>query len=520
MSLLAVRSRLGVWVRSETAYKVASIVAAVGAGLVFGAIVVYSGQLPSEWTSIVILATMAPTFALIIGNMHKLLLIIMVLDIPLGLDISLADRAGHRGGPGGFLVSLMTIALVVGYARWPLKRPAKTMFHDQKDIAIPALAFLFITLVSAFQAVDVWFTVTQLFLTLQFVLMFFYLINHVDSWNDVRLIVTTLTICLLLESILMIGQFYGGLRLSLGSIDTYAAGSEVASATPRVGGTLGGPNPAATFLSTSLAITFAAFLTDNRLVNKWLAFAAVLLGIGALVMTQSRAGWLVTALTLPAIAAQALRKRISRKLILLLLGVTLILGLGFAGLVLERFTADDRNSAESRLWYSELALNFIREHVFTGIGANNQRFVVDDDAYAPPEMVGRERTTIHNTYLAIWVELGLFGLAAFAWLLMAGGRRVLSALRRTADRYASVVISGLLGALTVNALHMAVASFTHRRMQFLWLILALISVVGRLASQTQELEEPVSRTDPGGILRSALSLDTPGLDSSGQCGGG
>jgi O-antigen ligase len=185
----------------------------------------------------------------------------------------------------------------------------------------------------------------------------------------------------------------------------------------------------------------------------------------------------------------------------------------------ERFTADDRHSAESRIWYSKLALNAIREHMFTGIGANNQHFAVADDAYAPPEMIGQERTAIHNTYLATWVELGLLGLVAFIWLLMAGGRRALSASRRTLDRYASVVITGFFGALTVFALHMAVGTFTDRRPEFLWLILALIAVTGRLASQAQELEEPVTRPEPGGIVKSALSLDTPGLDSSQQCGG-
>jgi O-antigen ligase len=491
--LIVVKSLTGSWLQPEFFRQVLQIVAAVGAGLVLGAVVVYGQRLPSEWSVVLIVVTIAPTVALFVRDMDKLLLITMIIDIPLGLDIALANRPGHRGGPAGFLISLMTIALVIGYARWLLRGPASTKLYIDKGITIPALTFLFATPVSAFQATDVWFTITTLFLTLQFVLMYFYLINHLNSWADVRLVVTTLAACLLLESILMLLQFYGSLKLSALDTRAFAVGSGITGATDRVGGTFGGPNVAATFLGASLAITFAALLSDNRIVNKRLAFVAIVLGIMALVMTQSRGGWIATAVALLIIAVQSLRRCVDRRIILRLLGVALVMGIGFSKYIVERFTTDDHYSAESRLWHSELALNVIEEHMFTGIGANNQRFVVDDDTYKPLEMMGWDTssTTIHNTYLATWVELGLPGLMIFIWLLMAGGTHALTAAQRTKDRYASVVITGFLGALIVVALHMTVAAFTGRRLQFMWVILALIAVTVRLSRQTQDLENLV-----------------------------
>ncbi|MFW6116113.1 MAG: O-antigen ligase family protein [bacterium] len=500
--------------RPGTGRRAIELITALGAGTLLGAVPPLSRQLPTEWARIVILVSITPTVALLVKDMDKLLLITLVTDIPLGLDIALANKPGHTGGPGGFFISLMTIALAVGYARWSLKKQPDTRLFAHRRIAVAALVFLCATLLSALQATQVWFTITQLFLTLQFVLMYFYLINHVRSWADVRLLVTTLAACLLLESVLIILQFYGGLGLSARGIEGPTSGRSVAGASSRVAGTFAGPNVAATFLAASLAITLAAFLVDNRLVNKRLAFAATFLGAVALVITRSRGAWLAAAVALSIITVKALRSGVGRKTVPVLLGVTLILGIGLSGLVVERLTRDDRNSAQSRLWYSELAFNVIQEHMLMGVGANNQRFVLDDEAYVPSEMLGQERTAIHNTYLAMWVELGLPGFVTFVWLLVAGASLALSISRRTRDRYVSVIISGFLGALTVNALHMTVASFTGRRMQFLWFVLALIGVTARLASGSQELEGRVHQLIPAGAASPASVLDGLTLHSS------
>jgi O-antigen ligase len=479
--------------------------AAVGAGVAAGAALVFSRLLPLEWAGVVLLALLFPVFALVVGNIEKLLLIVLVLDIPLGLDIALANRAGHRGGPGGFLISLMTLALTVGLLRHPQRRPTRAVDHACRSISVPALVFLFATLVSAFVAKEVWFTLVQLFLSAQFVLMYYYLTNRVQGWVDIRVIVTSIAVCLLLESIVMLLQLYAGFRLSMGSIQTHSVGSSIRSLGSRVGGTLSGPNVAATFLVSSLAITCAASLAGSRFVSRRLAFPALLLGTVALVVTQSRAAWIAAAVVLPGIAAYALHKRIGGRMLLALVVAVLALASVFTGLVVERFVTDDRGSAESRIWYSELALNIIREHVFTGIGANNQQFALDDDAYAPQALVGQERTSIHNAYLTIWVELGPLGFLAFVWLLLAGGRLAFAAARSATAPEVAIVISGFLGALVANAMHMAVATFDNRRPQFLWLILALIAVLARLSSQKQEAggagdSATQVRTDRGALV--------------------
>lgn len=451
-------------------------------GSILGLTLLVAILFPSQWTGLIFLAIVVLTIVLLVNDLKKLLLIVFVIDIPLGFDIALANRPGHQGGPAGFLISLMTIALGVGYARWLITKPTGTKMRIRDDIAIPAIIFLFITLVSVFQATEVWFTFTQFFLTLQFVLMYFYLINHVHTWTDVRLIVSTLAISVLLESMLMLLQYYGNLQFSIISIN-------INRVTTRATGTFPGPNLAASFLAPAITIILAAYLTDNRLINKRLALLAMIVGLIALILTRSRTGWLGLVVASLIVIWQALRNRIRTKTILSLFGVALLIGVGFSSLILNRIARDDNNSALSRLWTSQLALNVIQEHMLTGIGANNQQFVYDNTDYVPVELMGKERDEIHNAYLATWVELGVFGLLTFVWMLMATGWHAFSILFTTTNRYASITAAGFLGALIYFILHMAVGTFTGRRPEFLWLVLALITVTSMLANQTSDIEQ-------------------------------
>ena len=185
---------------------------------------------------------------------------------------------------------------------------------------------------------------------------------------------------------------------------------------------------------------------------------------------------------------QARKNRISTNAILSFIAVVLIIGVVFSSLIVDRITSDDNQSAESRLWIDQLAINVIQNNMFAGVGANNQQVIYENNDDIPYELKGREKNEIHNTYLATWVELGVFGFLAFVWMLMAAGWQAFSTLRVSRNRYSSIAIAGFLGALAYFMLHMLVGTFTGRRPQFLWLIFALIDVTSMLANQTPDVE--------------------------------
>jgi putative inorganic carbon (HCO3(-)) transporter len=475
------------------------IVAPVGLGLILGSVVVLSTVAPSDWAGLMLLATLVPTIALLMGDMKKLLLTILIVDVVLGLDISLGNRPEHLGGPGGLVISLMSIALVIAYFRWFKgdSMRGRSAGHIPLAIAVPAVVYVFASLVSTWQATEVWLSIAELFLQLQFLLMFFFVAFIVKTWADVRFVVTILAVCLLLEGVLMLFQYYGGLDFSGFGVTTQAIGSEVASAPSRVGGTFSGPNIAATFLAASLAITIAAYMTDGQLVNKRLAAAAFFVGLAALAITQSRSGWIAFGVALLILLQRVAGRRIGAKSALPLLAILVILAIAFSTVVVERFTTEDQSSSLSRVWHSEMALNIIKDHTFLGVGANNQRFAIDSGEYSPPELVGKESevTAIHNTYLAIWAETGLFGFLAFVWLVLAAMASALVASVRTRDKYAAIAMTGFLAAVAVYAVHLSTGTFTGRRMQFLWFLIGLIAATFEIIKETAGMEGPLQQFD-------------------------
>jgi putative inorganic carbon (HCO3(-)) transporter len=482
--------------------RVRAVILSIGLGMILGLTLLFARALPARWTGLVILATLAPTVIILVNDMSKLLLIALVVDIPLGLDIALADQAGHKGGASGFVVSLMLPALIVGYALWLTKKqggePITVYLH--KDITAPALVYLFAQLVSAFQASSVRLSIAQVFLEAQFFLMYFYLINHVKNWARARVVFTTLVACLIVESVLMLLQYTTGFELAAFGIESQASGSSIASAAARVAGTLGSSNAAATFLAASVAITFALYLTDGWLTDKRLALVGLLLGIAALMATQSRSGWLAFALTMLILTTRALRKRIGTRAILLLGAVALLVGIGFSQQIQERLTTDDEGSAQTRVYHTEWAFNILEDHMFTGVGVNNMWLLALQREYLPLELAGRRQlNVIHNKYLLVWVELGLFGFLAFLWFLLAACVRALRALVRARDARSSITITGLLAALVVYLSHMASDPFGARaRPQFMWFIIALIAAVSQLARQGAKRTEDVILDSTGG----------------------
>jgi O-antigen ligase len=163
----------------------------------------------------------------------------------------------------------------------------------------------------------------------------------------------------------------------------------------------------------------------------------------------------------------------------------LVIGVGFQDVILERLTTDDRGSADSRGWYNEMAFNIIKAQPFTGIGLNNLWLVQND--YLPIELMRidiKYRYIVHNKYLLVWSETGLFGFMAFLLLLLAAAGRALRALVRAVDPYVSITMAGLLVALSVYLIHMMSDPFNARpRLQLLWLIIALIAAVSRIARE-------------------------------------
>src|SRR5262249_47747384 len=89
-------------------------------GLILGVLTVESCSLPRRW-ALLLMAALLFIFTLpVIKSLRKLLLAIILCDIPFRIDIHLGFReeVARLGSDSGFDVSVTTIALTILYAMW------------------------------------------------------------------------------------------------------------------------------------------------------------------------------------------------------------------------------------------------------------------------------------------------------------------------------------------------------------------------------------------------------------------
>jgi O-antigen ligase len=477
----------------DVKWSVLPILLAVVLGLVLGAMMILRRSLSDKWAGALVMAVIGIVFVLLLGDLKKTILLALVVDIPLSLDVAIRNHGDHSGGPTGFTISLATFALIAGYADWIVNhRPRLRLFQS---ITAPALFFLFAAILSIFQSVNVELSLFSIFMIFQFLLMLIYLVNNVTSPEDLRFILNTLALCLLVEGMFMIVQYFTGASLSFAGIESRSMMDLSASVEGvRVAGTIGSPNAAASYLAPTLAIVFGAYLTNGRLVNRTLALTAFGVGTVALILTSVRSGWISFAVAMAVLIIQAAKIRSKRRAIFILLVFVVIVGIVFSQRIVNRFTRDDSDSAESREWLAEMARNIIRAHPL-GVGINNYDQVMSY-RYAPSELIGHRLYVVHNKYLLVWADTGALGLAAFVWLLIAAGAQGAKwIVRPGAPPHSSVLVASLVGALAGYSINMTNEAFGGRlREQLLWLIITLIVIATQFITTTSSNSAPDTRS--------------------------
>lgn len=453
-------------------------------GLAIGALALLANSVEFKWKMVIIIAAIAPAFVLQIRDFHKIILTAFVVSVPLGIDFSIGNLPEHSGGPAGFIISLMTILLVAGYLKWILDRQPRPRFYPA--VTLPAILYLLISLFSLYFSRDWLLSAFGLFLKLQLFLMFFYLINHIRTWEDIKLVVWVCVISLFLESGLMLMQYFFKFQIDLGgllisdSIASDTAGIGVLG--DRVSGTLGRPANAALFINAMAAIGFGAYLS-NKLINQKLALGATMLGIVALVATSTRGGWIAFLVCFGVIFLRSLLTKAGKKAIILLLAGGMFIGITMGQQIYDRFPTIFSDT--SREMPIAMAWNIIRAHPY-GVGENNYALYMTDE-YSHPGEVGHTHYTPHDKYVLDWAQLGLQGLLSFLLLLSIP---LLQSLRwfMKADLPAFPVVlsTGFLAAFIAHLVQMGSESFdSGAPAQLFWMNLAFLVVVTRLALQTE-----------------------------------
>jgi O-antigen ligase len=437
-----------------------------------------------------VIAVLSPFIALTAGYVPRILLAIVILDIPFqfGTHLFYREVEASRGALGGLSISATTIALAGLYVSWFIRSQAnrnsdaRPSFH----INLPLLLYLAITAISMAVAQDVSLSLFEVFLLFEACLVYFYVTNNVRTRQDLLFVVSLLLIACLLESIAMILIKFNGMPSTLWGAPTHVhIETDAKEGFMRIGGTVGSSNLAAAYLSISLASAASLLFTNLGRAYKWLAVTVLGLGGVALIFTFSRGGWIALALAVTVICLLVWSRRgFSLKTPIAVLLILGILYLPFQSVISARLLGDDKGSAESRIPLMKLAFRIIEDNPVLGVGANN--FTVVMDRYLTPEFRHSFLFAVHNKYLLVLSETGIIGLLAFLAFL-------LDALRKgwqcwaLQDRLLSPLALGFAAGIAGHMVHMSVDVFRGRpTQQLLWLVAALLTVMHRMCAASPD----------------------------------
>jgi len=431
-----------------------------------------------------VLAVLSPFLALTSDYVPRILLAVVIIDIPFqfGTHFYYREQDAALGALGGLSISATTIALAGLYASWFLRSQANRNpeANPSLHMNLPLLLYLAITAVSVAVAQDVSLSLFEVFLLLEACLVYFYVANNVRTRQDVIFVVSLLLIACLLESLTMIVLRFTGMPSTLWGVPTHIhIDTDARGGGMRIGGTVGSSNFAAAYLSISLAFAASILFTNLERARKWLATSVLGLGGVALIFTFSRGGWMALALAVTLICLLGCRRRgFSLKTPIALLLILGMLYLPFQSVISARLLGDDNGSAQSRVPLMKLAFRIIEDNPLLGVGANN--FTVVMDRYLTPDFRHSFLFAVHNKYLLVLSETGIAGLLAFLAFL-------LDALRKgwrcwaCQDPILSPLALGLAAGIAGHMVHMSVDVFRGRpTQQLLWLVAGLLTAMDNM----------------------------------------
>lgn len=477
--------KLGLSLRGATLWQILAICVMGG---FLGAVVISEGIIGSDLYPLLLVAALIPCAIMIFGDVKKLLLIVILLEIPIQLDQSFFynDQAAEFSAIGGFNVSVTTFCIIALYAIWLLEALSRKgeSVHVAGWPMVFGTGFVLITIASMFYARDFMLAAFGVNLEVQAFLLFIYLAFQLRTRDDIDLVVKFLIITLLIQSIIMIILAGMGRSFNIGSIFF-----RIDFGT-RVGGTAGGSNATAGVLIMLLSLTFSTLLTQFKAHWKLIAMTTFGLGVFALLVTFSRGGWIGFTFAMMIFYFGAFRMRwVSLAFPFISLVVAAGLAFAFGDLVLDRIFGDDGGAAAGRVPLMVLAAEMIRDHVWFGVGVNN--FAQAWSPYLTPEFYGAWLHTVHNKYLLVWSETGIGGLICFVGFLLSIIKLTSGIVSKNVKAFFSPLALGICAGIGGLMVHMNVEILTGRpQVQFLWvmcgLAMALYNV--RLKEQAAESE--------------------------------
>ena len=354
----------------------------------------------------------APIAFLMSSSGKRALLIIALLNIPFQIGGPLWHDDTLATSISGFILTLTAPAVFGLYIREflceALDRTTSFTTRPRWRFSMSLTIYLVLMVVSLAVAERASLSLFQIWLFVQNYLLFLYIANRTENKQTVLFIIKWLLIGLCLNGLAALALTFVGHTFH---VTGFYAETQESGTLSRVG-LPGAPNLAASYLSMTMSLALGVLMTRLHGWLKKLSLIGLVVGGLHLLLTFSRGGWIEFFTSTLIIGIIAFRRGwISLRLPVMTVVIAAVLSLPLYSHIATRLTADDEGAAASRLPLNGIAFRMISEHLLLGVGANN--FTVRLPEYVTTYNVGDYIGPVHNTYLLIWSETGLFALLAF-----------------------------------------------------------------------------------------------------------
>ena len=464
------------------------------AGILFGLLLIlFFRVFKLTYATFLTFGMMIPLVITIVGNAKRFLWAVLIICLPISVDISLggAEYIEHTSGASGYLLSLFEMVLAGLYVIWfaEIARGKAMSINFFPRITIPALFLIGIAALSIVFARYPFLSGFEIIEVLKMYFCFLYLANNIKSESDIRFVVTFLVLGLFFEGILGFLQH----RYSEPFWPS-ALGGPSHLKDDRISGTWVSPNDFSWYIAFILPIGLSVSFSKIRPFYKFMCVLTVFLSGGTLVWSDSRGGWLsfaIAGLFVFVFVFSKIRGKINlirtfTSIVLLAILITPLYP-RLASKLYVRFAAEDKGAAESRLPQFEVAYNMITQNPIIGVGINNYTEVMYDYDITEEGLGSITPHAVHNIFLHIAAEMGLFGLAAFMWLILA---IVFEGIKHPISNgdFTAYAVVGMVAGIVAFLVHGLVdtASIGSKMFMFVWFFAGIIFGITRFANKNEQ----------------------------------
>ncbi len=451
-------------------------------------------KLPITYAAFGTFGLLFPFVALIMGDTKRLLWAALAICLPITVDITI-NHTGHIGGPAGYIISFFDIILIFLYLMWFVEsiKNKKNEINLLPRISIPAFLLILCAILSFIPSNYPNYSFFGLIEVLKMYFAFFYLANNLKNKSDILFLLSIFILSLLFEGLLGWAQH----RYDEPFFPTALGGPSWIDS--RVKGTWVSYNDFAWYLTFFLPLSMSMLFSKIKPTYKIVCFFALSAGSASLIWTKSRASWIsfvvaalfVVLLVLPKINT----KKALVKTFLAIIGILILILPLYPRLYNKmywRFAGPDRGSAASRIPQFKIAYNIIKDNPILGVGLNTyseRMWEYDDTEIGLGEIT---RHPVHNIFLHIAAEIGIFGLMAFLWLMASIFYSGLKYVFLNQDVMAYFII-GLLAGLLAHLVHGLVdtESIGGKLFMFMWVFAGIILAITKI--KTDEESYSVNR---------------------------